>query len=104
MKSILKNNLDDIPDGFKEYSLNLNLDKNKIKHMNNINKINKNLETQYKKKEPANKINLLADYDINSKQKLDNNLNHNANSDFNFNSSSNKIIFLLILFLLESCA
>ena len=100
MKSILKNNLDDIPDGFKEYNFGSN--KNKSGFINNINK---NLETQNKKKEPANKINLLADSDINSKQKPNNNLNYNADSDFNFNlnSSSNKIIFLLILLLLNSC-
>ena len=94
LKSILTNNLDDIPDAFKIYNFDLSKDKAK--------NINKNIKVQDKKKELTNKISSSVDFDINLNSKTNNKLDIDfLNHDQGFNS--NKIIFLLVLFLLNSC-
>ena len=93
--NILKDNLDDIPDGFKRYNLGLHSKPDDYKRIK--------IEDEKKENESAEKIDNSVDSSIDQETQLNSDSNNELDFDTERNPNSDKIIFLLILFLLCGC-
>lgn len=95
--NILKDNLDDIPDGFKRYNLS------SYSKPSNYKCVDKKIEDENKENESAEKINNPVDSSQNQETRLNSDSNKELDLDTERDPNSDKIIFLLILFLLCGC-